>query len=454
MKLKRYFDFINESLKENIEEKKLWSLEEDDITELFLPLIDEGWLVTVDFGFENEYKNWRGDKMIREFTEKVLPGEEVTPSYWIQIIDSGAVEYIIKPTKLTNEDLTDDFLFAFDTIKDKLDNSRIEVHDADGILDKDDLLIKGGIFIGKDLKEEEQIEARSYIAIFANEPKKYEFTQKEIADYYKWECDYIDDKGNIYIHIDTEDLSYILLERNSHYLRILEKGIEAMWDDYDSHYYIPETDSFFNYSLDKENEVLMVKAMIKEAGGWDVLKDENIVVDIDQDFNSEDEFINYVLKERFYETLKDMCKDSEICQEVKQTVADWEMSAHVDQNYDAIISEFDRKVGEEFEYSKVEKEVQKYYTTTNSEGEKEKKYYTDNIIYYQIKFDKDWITDRDYDSEDLFKFSNLLDIFKEYCGHQYYSKSMNPRMHDYGSVDSNALNSEIKSILNNFLKGD
>lgn len=445
MKLKRYFDFIKESLKEDIDENKFWSLEEDDIKDLLLEMIDEGWLVTVDFGFENEYKNWRGDKMIREFTQKILPGEEVTPSYWIQII---------KSTELTNEDVTDSFLFAYDTIKDRLNDSRVEVHDADGILDQNDILIKGGIFIGKKLKEEDQIEARDYIAIFANEPNKYEFKENEIAEYYNWECDHIDDKGNIYIHIDTEDLAYQLLERKSHYLDILSKGIESMWDNYDSHYYIPETDSFFRYSLDKENEVLMVKSMIKEIGGWDLLKEENIVTDLATEFNTEEEFIDYVLNERFYETLKNMCRDSEICQEVKQTVADWEMNAHVDQNYDAIVSEFDRKVGEEFEYSKVEKEVQKYYTTTNSNGEKEKKYYTDNIIYYQIRFNKDWVTDRDYDADDLFRFTSLLDIFKEYCGHQYYSKSLNPNMYDYGDVDSKSLNSEIKSILNNYLKRD
>ena len=443
MKLKRYFDFIKESLKEDIDDQKFWSLDEDDIRELFLGLIDEGWLVTVDFGFEDEFENWRGDKMIREYTEKILPDEEVTPAYWVQIIES---------TNITSEDVTDDFLFAFDTLKERLDNSRVEVHDADGFLNKDDILIKGGLFIGKDLEEQEQVEARSYLAIFANEPKKYEFTQKQVSEYYGWECDYIDDKGNIYIHIDTEDLAYELLERNAQYLDILSKGMEVMWDHYESHYYIPETDSFFNYSLDKENEVLMVKAMIKEAGGWDVLKDENIVVNIDQDFKSEDEFINYVLKERFYDTLKDMCRDSEICQEIKQTVADWEMSAHVDQNYDAIISDFDSKVADEFEYSKVEKEVKKYYTITNSEGEKEKKYYTDNIIYYQIEFDKDWI--REMDAEDLFRFENLLDIFKEYCGHQYYSKSLNPRMYDYGDVDSKGMNSDIKHYLTNFLKRD
>lgn len=457
MKLKRYFDFIKESLQEDVDNLKFWSLDEDDIRELFLYLQDEGWLITISFGFEGEYENWEGETDIF-FSQRILPGEEVTPAYWIEIQPSSDV---------SNEDVTDDFLFAFDTLRDRLKtpkpqltlfeeeeepDTKIELHDADGKLNVEDILLKGGMFIGKDLKDEEQTEARSYLAIFVNEPKKYEFSEKEISEYYGWECDHIDDKGNIYIHIDTEDLAYELLERNAQYLDILSKGMEVMWDHYESHYYIPETNSFFNYTLDKENEVLMVKAMIKESGGWDVLKDENIVVDINQEFNSEEEFINYVLKERFYDTLKDMCSDSEMCQEIKQTVAEWEMSAHVDQNYDAIISDFDSKVADEFEYSKVEKEVKKYYTTTNTDGEKEKKYYTDNTIYYQIKFDKDWI--REMDTDDLFRFENLLDIFKEYCGEQYYSKSLNPRMYDYGDVDTKAMNSDIKHYLTNFLKRD
>jgi len=58
------------------------------------------------------------------------------------------------------------------------------------------------------------------------------------------------------------------------------------------------------------------------------------------------------------------------------------------------------------------------------------------------------------DAEDLFRFENLLDIFKEYCGHQYYSKSLNPRMYDYGDVDSKGMNSDIKHYLTNFLKRD
>ena len=453
MKLKRYFDFIKESLKEDINNLKLWSLNEDDIRELFLQLTDEGWLVTVEFGFEGEYENWKGNKS-REFTKKILPGEEVTPAYWIEITPSS---------NITSEDVTDDFLFAFYTLKDRLrtpkeqltifeeeSDAKIEVRDYDGVLDKDDILIKGGLFIGKDLEDTDQVEVNSYLAIFANDPKKYEFTEKEIAEYYEWDCDYIDDKGNIYIHIDTEDLAYELLERNDQYLDILTKGMELMWDHYESHYYIPETQSFFDYSLDKENSILMVKAMIKEAGEWGVLKDENIVVDIDEDFNSEEDFINYVLKERFYYTLEKMCKNSEICQGIKQTVAEWEMSAHVDQNYDAIISNFDSKVADEFEYTKIEKEVKKHYTTTNSEGEKEKRYLKDNVLYYQIEFEKDWVMD--FDSEDLFNFNNLLDIFMEYCGHQYYSKSLNPSIYDYGDVDRKSMNSDIKSHLTNFLK--
>ena len=42
------------------------------------------------------------------------------------------------------------------------------------------------------------------------------------------------------------------------------------------------------------------------------------------------------IKERFYDTLKQLCTNSDITDEIKQTVADWEMSAHVDDNYKSI----------------------------------------------------------------------------------------------------------------------
>ena len=42
--------------------------------------------------------------------------------------------------------------------------------------------------------------------------------------------------------------------------------------------------------------------------------------------------------------LKQLCKNSEICQDIRQTIGDWEMNAHVDTNYKEILHEFDEVV--------------------------------------------------------------------------------------------------------------
>ncbi len=48
MKLKRYLQFIKESLKEDLESGKIWELDEDQICEYLIELDDAGYLY-VDF---------------------------------------------------------------------------------------------------------------------------------------------------------------------------------------------------------------------------------------------------------------------------------------------------------------------------------------------------------------------------------------------------------------------
>ena len=164
---------------------------------------------------------------------------------------------------------------------------------------------------------------------------------------------------------------------------------------------------------------------------------------------SEEEAIEFLLKERFYETLKSMCKDSEICQEVKQTIGDWEMNAHVDANYQSILDEFDEIVEEEFTFTKEKREVTKYYTQKNADGTQTRKEYQDIDTFYTIPYNNDWIDNED---AERLKGNSLVDIFKQWCGEQYFTYRMDPNFSDYGDVDSKALNREIKGDLERYLK--
>jgi hypothetical protein len=81
---------------------------------------------------------------------------------------------------------------------------------------------------------------------------------------------------------------------------ILEGGELDIGDYYGDGYY-PEIDSMFQYTLNGENRVLLVRSIIKELGGLEStlneLEDEEIYEELVG--KSEDEVIQILLKERF-----------------------------------------------------------------------------------------------------------------------------------------------------------
>ena len=449
MKLKRYIQFIKESIKEDIEEGTLWKLTEDDITDYMLEITDAGYYVSVEFGFCETIQetNW-STKEVKDkdiFTEKVKSGDKVRPAYWIKIDKSGRVK---------NDDVTSTFQFACGIIGEEA-NTEISINDADGNLgDIDGIEIKGGLFYTDNWNsnEPELLEAEDYIAIFAKSKETVKFNQENLVEYYNW-SDAIVKDGRIYIEIDTEDLSDIMLSRSSSYKDILVKGDENMYDNYYGSDYQPDIPSMFQYTLDKENEVLLVKAMIKEMGGLedtinhigDECSDEAYESVKDK---SEEEVIQFLLKERFYETLKQLCKNSEICQDIRQTIGDWEMNAHVDTNYKEILHEFDEVVESEFTFTKEDKEITRYYKSKDAEGNETKREYKEMVTYYTIPYSNDWIDNED---AERLKGNSLFDIFKEWCGEQYFTYELKPYFSDHGDVDSKALNQDLKSDLERYL---
>ena len=450
--IKKYLQFISESIKEQIEEKTLWKLTEDDITDYMLEITDAGYYVSVEFGFvekvkQSSYKDGQRIESEKEvFTDKVKAGDEVRPAYWIKIDKSDRIK---------KDDVTSTFQFACSIIEEEA-NAEIKINDSDGNLGEiDGIVIKDGLFYTDswNSNEPELLEADDYIAIFAKSKDTVEFTEEDLVKYYDWSDAIIKD-GKAYVELDIEDMSDIMLSRNSNYKDILVKGQENMYDDYYGSDYQPDISSMFQYTLNNENEVLLVKAMIKEMGG---LEDTiNHIGDECSDEayesvkgKSEEEVIQFLLKERFYETLKQLCKNSEICQEIRQTIGDWEMNAHVDSNYQTILNEFDEIVGKEFTYTKEKREVTKYYTSKDAEGNQTRKEYQELDTFYTIPYDNDWISNED---ADRLKGNSLQSIFKEWCGEQYFTYEMKPYFSDYGSVDTKALNPDLKSDLERYLK--
>ena len=448
--IKKYLQFISESIKEKIEEKSLWKLSEDDITDYMLEITDAGYSVSVEFGFSEKVKQYSykdGKRVETEediFTDKVKAGDKVTPAYWISII---------KGDRIKNDDVTSTFQFACSIIAEEA-NAEISVNDSDGNLgDPDGIEIKGGLFYTDNWNssEPELLEVDN-IAIFAKCKETVIFTEKDLVEYYNWK-DAIVKEDKVYVEFDIEDMSDIMLSRNSNYKDILLKGQEDMYDDYYGSDYQPDIPSMIQYTLTNENNHLLIKAMIKEVGGLEDMINHIGDECSDEAYESvkgksEEEVIQFLLKERFYNTLKQLCKNSEICQEIRQTIGDWEMNAHVDSNYQSILDEFDEIVEEKFKFTKDKREVTKYYTSKDAEGNQTRREYQELDTFYTIPYNNDWIDN--YDGERL-KNLSLHDIFKEWCGEQYFTYEMKPYFSDSGDVDSKSLNQEIKGDLERYL---
>ena len=451
MKLKKYIQFISESIKEDIEEETLWKLSEDDITDYMLEITDAGYSVSVEFGFSEKVKQggYKEGKWVESekevFTDKVKAGDEVIPAYWISII---------KGDRIKNDDVTSTFQFACSIIAEEA-NAEISVNDSDGNLgDPDGIEIKGGLFYTDNWNssEPELLEVDN-IAIFAKSKETVTFTQENLVEYYNWTDAIVKEDGKVYVELDIEDMSDIMLSRNASYKDILVKGEENMYDNYYSNDYQPDIPSMIQYTLTKDNNHLLIKAMIKEVGGLESMINHIGDECSDEAYESvkgksEEEVIEFLLKERFYNTLKQLCKNSEICQEIRQTIGDWELNAHVDSNYQSILDEFDEIVEKEFTFTKDKREVTKYYTSKDAEGNQTRREYQELDTFYKIPYKNDWIDNED---GERLKDLSLHDIFKEWCGEQYFTYEMNPNFSDYGDVDSKALNNDLKSDLERYL---
>lgn len=446
MKLKRYIQFIKESLKEDLDSGIIWELNEDQIREYLIELDDAGYLIVVNFGFVKKHTIHYYNKPSVEkdvYTENIVSGEEIRPAYWIEIQKSRDVN---------NEDVTDSLKFACSIIEDEAD-SDIKLFDSDTDVDINTTLIKGGIFINVDPEDNMSgEEVNNYIAIFAKQRNTIKIKPTDLEEYYGWNVD-VKKEEQLWAEIDLEDLADFILSPRSDYKDSLVKGQEHMWDYYEISNYYPDIISLFNYGVDKENEIILVKSIIKELGGYEQAIN-HIGDECDNDIYeevkemSEEELIKYLLEERFYKTIKQLATHSEVLTEVRDTIANWEMSAHCDDNHDEIVSSFDSIVSDELgQYEKVVKEVTKHYTTKDG---RRVEYKTD-VTYYQFPYSNDWISD--IDSEYLFN-KDLDELFRDFVRESNIDRNLNPRISDYGSVNKEDMNKDIKAYLTRYLSDE
>lgn len=443
--IKNWNQFITESSIEK--EEGFWTLSKEDIKDIMVDFIHNNYGIAIAFGFLERkmivtHKRQIGkadDEEIKDvFTEDANINENSTPAYKIEIHWNN---------KTTNDDITDSLHFVCDTIKD-MANAEISLHDENGVLDINNIKMEqGGYLIDEpdESGEYELLELEGSLVIFVKEKKKVELTPKFVAEYYGWSVD--ETKGNnVYLHISLEDLADVMLSRKSDYKSYLVSG-EIDDSNYNYSDYIPDTPSIFNYTLNKENSELVIKSLIKEYGGITKLIEE-VDVEALTSLSQNDKIkttqqleelvIEFLLKERFKNNLTSLCKDSEYFQEIRQTIGDWEANAHIEANMKDIWNEFIYIVDKEVnDYSIIEKDVKKYNN---------KKEYTESEKFFVIPLNQDILTNLDSDAR--FSMGSLVDVFKNWAAEEMlFNYDLNPRFSDYGDVDRESLNQEIKSIL-------
>lgn len=421
MTLKTYYQFIKESYDDLSNFEKEWSLDNEDIKFLFLDMIDEGAILDITKYTMMYYTvYWANEKRYLHYSDAIKTLN--TPGYVINI-SFDKINDIVK------ENLT----FAVKTLRDMID-CEIQI-DYDS---KTTVEVKDGFE-----SDHYSLYDNCQIDILVIENKDFEISEKHLAEIYEWEYDYIE-KDNIYFDISQEDLADLILDNDS-YSDIVKNGMESMWDLYLGYDYYDKSD--FEYNITDENKKLLIKAIIKkEFKGWDNFKEEDIVTYIDKEFNTEEEFVKYCFNDD--SVLNELCDDSDIFMNViRNKISDWNSDAKAMEDYKTIMDNFEDKVSNIFnDYEKIKKTEKVYYTSN------EKKLSYDNeVTYYRIGFDDEWMTEllvNGSEAEDLKYFDGVQQLMEEYFHATHNREELNPHLnYNYGDVDYEALNNEIKSEL-------
>ncbi len=413
--IKRYLQFIKEQKSSEIKSIwDYWTLTNEKVAELFLDLTDSGFYIS-----DIEDGVLEADSVDNlDMEAKILCGMEYTPCQCISIKNPRG--------NVNNDDLTDSLLTAIEYIKEI--GYKVDVRDDNGILDIDTIVVGNDITINGDLELEgplqiivcEEVGAvNTLFGLERGSPRIVKFTESEVMEYYSWEADEIID-GKPYIYISQEDLANKILSSKDYYRDRLINGID--YDHYENSDFGPDKQSLFQYYLDKENEVDIVKILIDENGGFDSVKEEYNI-----DVETEEELIAFLLKERYYKTIVDMCNnsDSDMIRDVESNYSDLYLGAIHSAHEKELEYAFDKIVSDNFKYIK----------DNNDKG-----------VFYKIKFNMEWLEEYYFDYDFLSSYP-LKDIFDEYISREYWENSMSPDFSDYSHINNELFNKEVERLI-------
>lgn len=410
MKLKRYLEFINENIIDELDFLTQHKYENDNtLIDVFEYLIDYGYEFTLeDRGLSTKTRDWSftKNKYVDQivFSDILLYGDENTHL---------AYKIDIEPNYKNKKDLTKYFIDACNALKEKAELDVVLTRPSNLGVNFDDVKIE--------VKDQIYIDgiARDPIYLILSERKPFEISIEEFIKYYNW-SDVIVVDNVMYCDIDFYDLVDRVLsenEFNKEYIRS-EDGYGELYGVYvDYNYDISDLESDIQYTIDDDNIRLLYEKIREELG-------EEEFNELLSDFDIEGDPIDYIMTNK-PKNFIELFEDCDIVSEVINIIRDMHTNDMVDTYYKNIIAAFDNLIKEELskDFTKIEK---------------------DDKNYYRFKYSNDWILEHDFD---YLADGDLEGIFIDYIDNVCSNNKINPVNVDYGSPDVKELNAEIKSIL-------
>jgi hypothetical protein len=324
----------------------------------------------------------------------------------------------------------------------------IKVLDNGGVLDINDIKLQGGISI-----RTEDIDVEEPISVYLIWFEDVHLTDKMIYEYYSIPQDKhtrFTEKGSAQIAVPRDRISDWIIPNKSDYKDIID---DTDYDIYQWYYggdWYPDHDSFFTYHLENETIYLLLRCCFNK---FDELKVE--YPEFLSEYDSLEEFIQNITKpkDRWSNNWGKLGKflDKEeltgnIYNELRSKYADYSMHAKADEDYKAVMSDFDESVEEELGTTIIEKfnqEEKKRYRTKDKDGREVWKETTYERPYYRLGFNLEWLSR--LESSDLFDLGSVEDEIGEWFYNNKDKVELNPRLSDYADVDDKEFNKESRA---------
>jgi len=389
--IKKYLHFIKEN--KSVESEKFKKIDEyfedDDIlSEFFYELIDDGCIFNIEKGlvYYTSYKRYEWINIFLPTTVNI------------------AYELFFKIKNKKDENVYEILNSSINRITTYFDMNYYLTNDFNEVINN--------------LQDFNHESFHDYFCIVIYENKNTVLNSAQIADYYYWEYDYVDEKGNIYVNLEYNNAIELFIKDDDRYKKYLLND-DLWFDDYwNSNEYRSDNNSLFSYYINKENTEIIIKKIIDSYGGY--LK---VIEDYIDDIDNEEELIKYYKKNPIE---LDMIDYNNLLDEIKDIESNYHIQAQIDQNYKDIECDFFNKLKKEFNYKIIENEEK-------------------SII--RILFDYKWYNDKNYDKNDLMKFNDITEVLNEYIYDEGIRFYLEPYFKDYGDFDYSNFNIDIAYLV-------